>query len=50
MRANERAAEIGDGWAEFAGDEGVQAAEAGGELGSAQAAVVVEMVEIAFRG
>jgi hypothetical protein len=39
-----------DGRREFAGDEGVQGAEPGGELGSGQTAVVVEPAEMTFRG
>jgi len=39
-----------DGRAEFAGDEGVQGAEAGGEPGSVQAAFVVEPAEMTVRG
>src|SRR5260370_40109255 len=39
-----------DGRTEFAGDEGVQGAEPGGELGGGQTAVVVEPVEMTFRG
>jgi len=39
-----------DGRMEFAGDEGVQGAEPGGELGSSQTAVVVEPAEMTFRG
>ena len=35
---------------EFAGDEGVRGAEAGGELGRGQAAVVVEAAEKICRG
>jgi len=39
-----------DGRAEFAGDEGVGGAEAGGELCGGQTAVVVEAAEMSFRG
>ena len=39
-----------DGRTELAGDEGVQGAEPGGELGGGQTAVVVEPVEMTFRG
>ena len=35
---------------EFAGDEGVQGAEPGGELGSGQTTVVVQPAEMTFRG
>ncbi len=35
---------------EFAGDEGVQGAEPGGEPGSSQTAVVAEPAEMTFRG
>jgi hypothetical protein len=38
------------GRAEFAGEEGVGGAEAGGELGSGQTAVVVEAAEKICRG
>jgi hypothetical protein len=50
MRANERAGAAGDGMREFAGDEGVQGAEPGGELGSGQTAVVIEPAEMTFGG
>jgi hypothetical protein len=36
--------------AEFAGDEGVQRAEAGAELGGGQSGVVVEPTKMTFRG
>ena len=38
------------GWGEFAGDEGVQGAEASGEPGGVQAAFVVEPAEMTVRG
>jgi hypothetical protein len=42
---------FGTDWrGEFAGDEGVEDAEAGGELGSGQTAVVVEAAKMTFRG